>query len=72
MFLGELSCLAAFYILICHDRRRPTPTVEPGQSFNPFLFLPPAICDMAGTSIMYVGKQEPILLPSDACVCVCV
>lgn len=55
MFLGELSCLAVFYILICHDRRRPEPTIEPGQSFNPFLFLPPAICDMAGTSIMYVA-----------------
>ncbi|KAF7690547.1 hypothetical protein HF521_012351 [Silurus meridionalis] len=55
MFLGELSCLAVFHILLCHDRRRPTPTVEPGESFNPFLFLPPAICDMAGTSIMYVA-----------------
>ncbi|XP_066533452.1 solute carrier family 35 member F6 [Hoplias malabaricus] len=55
MFLGELSCLAAFYILLCHDRRRPEPTVDPGQSFSPLLFLPPAICDMAGTSIMYVA-----------------
>ncbi|KAM9435330.1 solute carrier family 35 member F6 [Clarias gariepinus] len=55
MFLGELSCLAVFYILICHDRRNPEPRIEPGQSFNPLLFLPPAICDMAGTSIMYVA-----------------
>lgn len=62
MFLGELSCLAVFYILICHDRRNPEPRIEPGQSFNPLLFLPPAICDMAGTSIMYVGKKEPLLL----------
>ncbi|XP_017547965.1 solute carrier family 35 member F6 [Pygocentrus nattereri] len=55
MFLGELSCLAVFYILICHDRRRPEPTMEPGQRFNPLLFLPPALCDMLGTSIMYVA-----------------
>ncbi|KAL7888433.1 hypothetical protein AOLI_G00034070 [Acnodon oligacanthus] len=55
MFLGELSCLAVFYILICHDRRKPEPTMEPGQRFNPLLFLPPALCDMLGTSIMYVA-----------------
>ncbi|XP_036437920.1 solute carrier family 35 member F6 [Colossoma macropomum] len=55
MFLGELSCLAVFYILVCHDRRKPEPTMEPGQRFNPLLFLPPALCDMTGTSIMYVA-----------------
>ncbi|KAG9283022.1 solute carrier family 35 member F6 [Astyanax mexicanus] len=55
MFLGELSCLAVFYMLLCHDRRKPEPTMEPGQSFNPLLFLPPALCDMTGTSIMYVA-----------------
>lgn len=56
MFLGEFCCLAAFYILICHDKRRPEPRVNRGQSFNPFLFFPPAMCDMTATSIMYVGK----------------
>ncbi|XP_076873881.1 solute carrier family 35 member F6 [Brachyhypopomus gauderio] len=55
MFLGELSCLVVFYILLCHDRRKPEPTVDPGQSFNPILFLPPALCDLVGTSIMYVA-----------------
>ncbi|XP_051954089.1 solute carrier family 35 member F6-like [Xyrauchen texanus] len=55
MFLGELSCLVVFYILLCHDRRKPEPTMDPGQSFSPFLFLPPALCDMIGTSIMYVA-----------------
>ncbi|XP_058470367.1 solute carrier family 35 member F6 [Solea solea] len=55
MFLGEFSCLAVFYILICHDRRRPEPRINPGQSFNPLLFLPPAMCDMTATSIMYVA-----------------
>ncbi|KAM9339526.1 solute carrier family 35 member F6 [Symphorus nematophorus] len=55
MFLGELSCLAVFYILLCHDRRSPEPKMNPGQSFNPLLFFPPAMCDMTATSIMYVA-----------------
>ncbi|TDH00537.1 hypothetical protein EPR50_G00189610 [Perca flavescens] len=55
MFLGEFSCIAAFYMLLCYDRRRPEPKVNPGQSFNPLLFFPPAMCDMTATSIMYVA-----------------
>ncbi|XP_061563009.1 solute carrier family 35 member F6 [Cololabis saira] len=55
MFLGEFSCLAVFYILLCHDRRSPEPKMNPGQSFNPLLFFPPAMCDMTATSIMYVA-----------------
>ncbi|XP_061610621.1 solute carrier family 35 member F6 [Phyllopteryx taeniolatus] len=55
MFLGEFSCLAVFYILLCHDRRRPVPNMNPGQSFNPLLFFPPAMCDMLATSTMYVA-----------------
>ncbi|KAL0965018.1 hypothetical protein UPYG_G00275720 [Umbra pygmaea] len=55
MFLGELCCLATFYMLLCHDRRRVEPTMNAGQSFNPLLFLPPALCDMTATCIMYVA-----------------
>ncbi|XP_069089799.1 solute carrier family 35 member F6 [Pleurodeles waltl] len=55
MFLGELSCLAAFYILVASDRRRPEPRLPPSRPFNPLLFLPPALCDMTGTSLMYVA-----------------
>lgn len=55
MFLGELSCLAVFHILLCHDRRSPEPKMNPGRSFNPLLFFPPAMCDMTATSIMYVA-----------------
>lgn len=55
MFLGELSCLVVFHILLCHDRRRPEPQMNPGRNFNPLLFFPPAMCDMTGTSIMYVA-----------------
>ncbi|KAF6721384.1 Solute carrier family 35 member F6 [Oryzias melastigma] len=55
MFLGEFSCLVVFYILLFHDKRRPEPRMNPGQSFNPLLFFPPAMCDMTATSIMYVA-----------------
>ncbi|KAK2890041.1 solute carrier family 35 member F6 [Channa argus] len=55
MFLGEFSCLAVFYILLCHDRRRPEPQMNAAHSFNPLLFFPPAMCDMTATSIMYVA-----------------
>ncbi|KAK9531396.1 hypothetical protein VZT92_010823 [Zoarces viviparus] len=55
MFLGELSCIVVFYILLCHDRRRPERKMNPGQSFNPLLFFPPAMCDMTATCIMYVA-----------------
>ncbi|XP_010134358.1 PREDICTED: solute carrier family 35 member F6-like, partial [Buceros rhinoceros silvestris] len=55
MFLGEFSCLGVFYLLVWRDRRRPEPSMAPSQHFSPLLFLPPALCDMTGTSIMYVG-----------------
>lgn len=55
MFLGEFSCLAAFYLLKCRARRQSDSSVEPQQPFNALLFLPPALCDMTGTSIMYVA-----------------
>nr|XP_028581113.1 LOW QUALITY PROTEIN: solute carrier family 35 member F6 [Podarcis muralis] len=55
MFLGEFSCLAVFYLLLCNDRRRSEPTMDAPQSYNPLLFLGPALCDMTGTSLMYVA-----------------
>ncbi|NXH78089.1 S35F6 protein, partial [Hydrobates tethys] len=55
MFLGEFSCLGVFYLLVWRDRRRPEPSMAPSQPFSPLLFLPPALCDMTGTSIMYVA-----------------
>ncbi|XP_074676977.1 solute carrier family 35 member F6 [Strix aluco] len=55
MFLGEFSCLGVFYLLVWRDRWRPEPSMAPSQPFSPLLFLPPALCDMTGTSIMYVA-----------------
>lgn len=56
MFLGEFSCLAAFYLLQCRATGHSDSGVDPQQPFHPLLFLPPALCDMTGTSIMYVGE----------------
>ncbi|XP_060025849.1 solute carrier family 35 member F6 isoform X2 [Lagenorhynchus albirostris] len=55
MFLGELFCLAAFYLLLCRAAGHPDTSMDPQQPFNPLLFLPPALCDMTATSIMYVA-----------------
>uniref|UniRef100_A0A3Q2IB84 Solute carrier family 35 member F6 n=1 Tax=Equus caballus TaxID=9796 RepID=A0A3Q2IB84_HORSE len=55
MFLGEFSCLAVFYLLRCRAAGQPDASLGPQQPFNPLLFLPPALCDMTGTSIMYVA-----------------
>ncbi|XP_058988410.1 solute carrier family 35 member F6 isoform X1 [Mustela lutreola] len=55
MFLGEFSCLAAFFLLRCRAARHPDASMDPQQPFNSLLFLPPALCDMTGTSIMYVA-----------------
>lgn len=56
MFLGEFSCLGVFYLLLWRERRRPEPgPALSSQPFSSLLFLPPALCDMTGTSIMYVA-----------------
>lgn len=34
------------------DELTEEPTIP---KFNPFIFLPPAICDVLGTSLMYIG-----------------
>ncbi|XP_059973544.1 solute carrier family 35 member F6 isoform X2 [Mesoplodon densirostris] len=55
MFLGEFFCLAVFYVLRCRTAGHPDTSTDPQQPFNPLLFLPPALCDMTGTNIMYVA-----------------
>jgi drug/metabolite transporter (DMT)-like permease len=49
MFLGELCCLLAFLVL------RAFGFIEKPPSFNIFIFLLPALCDMCGTSLMLIG-----------------
>ncbi|KAM4867070.1 solute carrier family 35 member F6 isoform 2-T2 [Thomomys bottae] len=55
MFLGEFSCLAAFFLLRCRSTGQSDSSVDLQQPFNPLIFLPPALCDMTGTSLMYVA-----------------
>lgn len=61
MFVGEMTCMAAFFILRCMRRRQqrdaPELALESTQNtkFPPLIFYLPAICDMTATSMMYIG-----------------
>ncbi|KAH7958869.1 hypothetical protein HPB49_006106 [Dermacentor silvarum] len=63
MFLGELSCLLAFRVVFFYYTRKAKAgepvelpaSVTGSRDFNPLIFLPPAMCDLVGTSIMYIG-----------------
>jgi len=68
MFLGECMCLAAAKIMFftASKKRRDDEAALLGaiesetapqeeSKFNPFIFLPAAMCDMTATSTMYVG-----------------
>ncbi|KAK6051026.1 hypothetical protein COOONC_11469, partial [Cooperia oncophora] len=60
MFIGEILCLFAFFIV--HSYRKYRWNKEQQQNnepvitrFNPFVFLPPTVCDIVATCISYVG-----------------
>jgi len=61
MFLGEMLCMLAFWLTACWRRRRTegSPYADIGaeepRPFSPFVFLPPALCDMTATSVQYIG-----------------
>ena len=62
MFVGEFSCMYAFFMFYFIFKRKggeervQASTLTGGnRKFNPFIFLAPAMCDMIGTSTMYVG-----------------
>ncbi len=60
MFLGEMMCMVAFYIVRAYKRRRAASSIEEveepsARPYSPFVFLPPALCDMTATSIQYIG-----------------
>ncbi|KAH9378009.1 hypothetical protein HPB48_016683 [Haemaphysalis longicornis] len=63
MFLGEFSCLLVFRLVFWYYTRKAKageavelpPSVSGSRDFNPLIFLPPAMCDLFGTSIMYIG-----------------
>lgn len=64
MFLGEMMCMVAYYVLRWRRKRAearardpdaPQELGPPETNFSPFIFLPPAMCDMTATSIQYIG-----------------
>lgn len=62
MFVGEFSCMYAFFIVYLifkksggRERIESSTLTSGNLRFNPFIFLAPAMCDMIGTSTMYVG-----------------
>ena len=73
MFVGELTCLAAFYIRLAQLRGQKDENGEDvltedekpeNQKWNPTIFMIPAACDMTGTSLMYVGASFTFPPPS--------
>ena len=62
MFLGELTCLFAYFIVVYRRRNRAYSDISDGGAdtavelpFNPLIMLPASLCDMCGTTIMYIG-----------------
>lgn len=56
MFIGEFSCLIVYLLIpLVTGQRRQTEEEGGSRKFNPLIFLPAAMCDMCGTSIMYIG-----------------
>ena len=53
MMLGEMLCMVAYvaYWLCGGVKNNESPEGKP----NMFLFLPPALCDVTATSMMYIG-----------------
>lgn len=56
MFIGEMSCIFAFkiwyYYKVC---RKQDISVFGPQKFNPLVWAIPALCDLCGTSTMYLA-----------------
>lgn len=55
MFIGEFTCLIAYLLIKACGRRGQVIEENQPRSFNPLIFLPAAMLDMCGTSIMYIG-----------------
>ena len=69
MFVGEMMCMVAYKLVKFYRNRRAQNSSgiqvqndeqeeqvqQQPRSYNPFIFLPPALCDMTATSIQYIG-----------------
>lgn len=61
MFFGETLCFIVYKSMLTYylrsgraDEDLPD-TIKGNRGFNPLIFLPPALCDMTATSLMYIG-----------------
>ena len=54
MMLGEMLCMAAYLMYWACGGLKQDVDGEGGKP-NIFLFLPPALCDVTATSMMYIG-----------------
>lgn len=58
MFFGEFLCFLAFKAMYLYYKRKDyteeqlPESVKGNRDFSPFIFLPPALCDMTATSLM--------------------
>jgi len=61
MFFGEFTCLIAFKISYFYYKRKNynedemPASIAGSRDYSPWIFLPPALCDMTATSMMYIG-----------------
>lgn len=61
MFFGEFLCFLAYKGMYLYYKKKDytnemmPDSVRGSTSFSPFIFLPPALCDMTATSLMYIG-----------------
>lgn len=70
MFLGEALCLVVFQIVFFFNKKKLNESdsinsssgdfnsvalISGNTNFNPFIFLPPAMCDMLATSLGYTA-----------------
>ena len=56
MMLGEMLCMFVYLIYIyCNRKELELEEDKDKPKPNPLLFLPPALCDVTATSMMYVG-----------------
>ncbi|XP_067945965.1 solute carrier family 35 member F6-like isoform X1 [Watersipora subatra] len=65
MFIGELSCLLVFKFIFFASKRQVNAgkelsagtkrLIDGNQGFHPIVFWPAALCDMCGTTLMYIG-----------------
>ena len=54
--LGEMLCMFVYLIYIyCNKKELEMEEDKDKPKPNPLLFLPPALCDVTATSMMYVG-----------------